>query len=131
MLKVPVTFVSRTVLMSSSSEHRQQIVADDAGVVDEQINFARALDNFFRERGAGGGIARVHFFGGNFFAGIGGDDFVRRRRIVAIGENDFHSRRGKDFDDGAADSPAAAGDDGNSAGQTGVIYFRVVHPEMQ
>ena len=72
MLNVPVTLVSSTALHVLVLQGGQRIVADHAGVVDQQINAAGAVNNLLDERRAGRGIAHVHGFGGNLCAGIRG-----------------------------------------------------------
>ncbi|MFM1943743.1 MAG: hypothetical protein RI897_2725 [Verrucomicrobiota bacterium] len=112
-------------------EEGERVVADDPGVIDEDVELACAVDDFFDEGGALGGVSDVDFFGGDVGIGVGGDDGLGGLLIGEVGEGDVGAGVGEGFDDGAADAAATAGDDHGFSGEAGVMESWVAHPEMQ
>src|SRR5206468_2874616 len=89
-------------------EQSQHIVANDAGVVDQQIDPFSALEQFFREGGTGSGIAHVERLASDSCPVTTGDDLGSGGGILAVGKGHLHTGGSEDLDDGASNPPAAA-----------------------
>jgi hypothetical protein len=94
--------------------------ADDAGVVDENVDGAEVLDGFFNEARADSGIADIAFQGNAFRAGLG-DKF-----LGGLGDagRAVDGNPGASFGEGDRNGCAeAAGGSGNEGGLTIQIEF--------
>ena len=112
-------------------QHREQVVADDAGVVDQQVDALGAVEYLLDQCVAGFGVTRIDSLRGDLALRIGCHDFLGGGGILAIGEHHVHAGCGQDFHDGTTDPPAAAGDNGHLVLEAGIFDAWALHPEMQ
>jgi hypothetical protein len=114
-------------------ERRKLVVADDSRVVDQDVDPLGARRDALDRVGAGLCVADVDLLGADRPARLGAssDDIRRSLRVVAVEERDVGAFVGEKLDDRTADAAAAASDDRDLAGQTGIDLHRLAHPEMQ
>jgi len=110
-------------------ERGELVVADDARIVDQDVDAAAAIRDTLHGGSAGRRVAHVDLVGGDLASGgiAVGDHSVRRIGVAAIEKRDVAPFVGQHLDDRAADATAAAGDDDALAGQSRID----LHPEMQ
>ena len=132
-LNTPPTLVARTLETSSSGQSGQQVVADEAGIVDEQVDALAAIRNRFDRGRARRVVGDVDFGGGNLQSrtAAGGHHLFRRDCIVAIEERDIRALGGKRLDNGAANAAATACDDGHFAGKPRFREHHRHQPEIE
>src|SRR5204863_2631632 len=96
------------------AEVGKALVAQDAGVVDEDVDAAEGLDRRLQDRLAAGDVRHVHHAGDCASASGGdfGDDLLRGVGVHVV-DDDGCAFAGEQAGIGTAQAAAGAGDDGN------------------
>ena len=112
------------------AQQRQQVVAHDAGVVDQHVDAPAAGDDLLDRRCDRSGVRDVDLHRLGLAAGQChcADDVARSLGVAAVKEDDVDAIAREPFDDGAADAAAAAGDQRDFAGESGVGCLHACHP---
>ncbi len=112
-------------------EHGEEIVADHARVVHEHVDASGPFDEGLDAGVDRGAVASVDLHRGDLETGIFRHDRVGRGLVAEVGEGHVHARPGEALDDGPADAAAAAGDEGEAAGEAvRDLECGRAHPEM-